>query len=160
MDDWPLPSDCSERLGFDYLAQCLRKFPTLFLYAREYNRMHGMDGSHAAEWFERVMGSLDLFIGYDRQVLVNSAGAEVLARWCYAYEKCTAECTKAEHWKGQKGQLKVEWGYMERYDVLKFWKAGPAIETADDRVMDSLKRDALFAKYFEKAKAAGAVGNG
>ena len=76
-----------------------------------------------------------------------------MTRWCYGYQKATANVTKVEHWKGAKAQLKTRWDLLDRYDALHYKKKGPSVKAADAAVVEDMKEDALFSKYYEKVKS-------
>ena len=111
-----------------------------------------MEGCHAAMHYERISLALDEFMLYDGVDMTNSAGVEILCRWCYGYRKATALVTKPEHWKGSKQQLKTRWDLLDRYDPLFFAKQGPSISAADAKVTDQLKTESLFNKYYTSSQ--------
>ena len=82
------------------------------------------------------------------------SSAETAARFCYGYEKATAKCRKAEHWKGPKNQQLVEWDLLDRYDMLTYRKSNAVAPRADAQVLENMKRDALFMKHYEKSRTA------
>jgi hypothetical protein len=116
-----------------------------------------MDGCHAASHFERNWAVVDEALLHDRSEVVNMAAIEILLRWNYGYEKATALCRKADHWKGAKQQQTVRWELLDRYDPLEKMKEGPAVKSADAAVVETMKEDALFEKYLAKVRAAGSA---
>ncbi len=61
-------------------------------------------------------------------------------------------CSKVEHWKGAKPQLKTRWDLLDRYDLLKTLQEGPSVKGADAAVVVEMKRDALFLKYLDRVQ--------
>ena len=77
------------------------------------------------------------------------SSAEVAARYCYGYERATAECRKPELWKGPKKQRRS----LDRYDVLSYRKFNAPSPRADAQVVENMNRDALFMRYHEKSNS-------
>ena len=78
-----VPASWAERISPEYLAQILAHGLRLLLYGKQYNREHGMEGSHAAEHFERILHPIELLMTYDKVDVVNSAGVECRLRRAY-----------------------------------------------------------------------------
>jgi hypothetical protein len=150
--DWPFTGDVSVRLAAEYLAPIYGTGRRGVFYARQYVHDHGMEGTHLGAVFERIFAILDELILYDRQNALNLASGEYLARWAYAIEKATAQCSKKEHMSGERKALKTRWDLFSYYDIWSVAKKNSGVESADSRVTDTMKRDALFMKYLERVQ--------
>jgi len=151
--DWPYTGDISVRLAAEYLAPIYGSGRRGVYYARQYISDHGMEGTHLGAVFERIFCILDEIILFDGINVLNMAGGEYLARWAYAIEKATSECTKKEHLSGERKSVRTRWDLFAYYDIWSVSKRSTGVESADTRVTDTMKRDALFMKYLERVQA-------
>lgn len=148
---------CSERLYGEFAAEGYSNGGTLYKDAVEYNMTRSMAECHAAPHYERICMALDAFMIDDKVDVCNSVGCEILGRWGYGYRKATSNVTKADHWKGSKGQLRTRWDLLDRYDPLFYAKQGPTVAPADLQVQDTMKQEALFDKYYDRTRTDGAT---
>jgi hypothetical protein len=150
VNNWPLPSQCQERVAPELMADGYSGGQKLYDVAVAYNIQHAMDGTHAGNSYERISAALDEMNLFDGIDTVNSAGCEILCRWAYGYRKATSGVSKVEHHKGQKAQLRTRWDLMDKYDVLPHLKSGLEAKGADQEVLGQMKEEALFSKYYSK----------
>ena len=150
VNNWPLPSQCQERVAPELMADGYSGGQKLYDVAVAYNIQHAMEGTHAGNSYERISAALDAMNLYDGIDTVNSAGCEILCRWAYGYRKATSGVSKVEHHKGQKAQLRTRWDLMDKYDVLPHLKSGLEAKGADQEVLGQMKEEALFSKYYSK----------
>ena len=112
---------------------------------------HAM-GCKALEVHTFLCAVMDELILYDDVDVINSVGVEMMARRCYGLEQAFLDVDDEKDWRGDRKSLKVKWGLVDEYDVLRAG-AGAVAPRAEERVRKEQERRANKAKWELKSAA-------
>lgn len=156
MDDWSLPAGARQRLGPTFLGETVYKGGrTARQWWTTFMAEHGIMECPAAQDGLSAAIALDYLLLVDKQDVVNSSGAETLARELYGLCKCFEDCTCKDDWRQPRGaknwSTKAKWSLRNRYSVRALMAGKVHAPAADAEVRKTMETEALFEKYLTKS---------
>jgi len=151
-----LPNDRRIRIAPDLVPIIYKKGSAMEFVEKFVEKKH-LEGSSYEERLRSAALSLDSELRDERGDIINSATGEQACSTIYAHMRALETVLRREDWQQPKGQKEGRWRskvnnkLLKKLDLLALESSSESIPEVDDLIGEKLRRDAMLAKWLEKA---------